>query len=856
MPIGSDQGEDGGRTLEDAFARLADAPPDRRRSLLDAFASSMPELAEELRDLLDAHDWLHVRDGLLGIVDGDVVATRLLRETGLAPGDRVGRYLVEAAVGRGSTADVVRARAADGAVSRVAIKVLRPGLASRDALARFEDERDLIASLDHPCIAPIVDAGRLGDGRPWFAMPFVDGRPLTEFCDAHRCDVQTRLALLLRVAEAVAYAHRRGVVHRDLKPDNILVRRTAECGDPLPTILDFGVARAIGGPRRADSLLELHRRILGTPAYMAPEQTRPGYPAGPAADVFALGGILCELLAGSPALALDDDETIGLDELFRRIREEPRPALRTLLLARGHERRIELARLRGTTPKGLLRLLKEEPSWIARRSLELDPDLRYESAGAMADDLRSALAGRPLRVDPRDGVRRTLLWLRRHRVGVAVAAVIVAAAGAGVVATALQAKRAQRAEQATRRQYEVVVAMAEQLVRELPDALWALPRQTASRRALLDSGVATLRQAVDATPEDPRVRRLLATGLGSLARVLGDPRQPSEGEFERSLAIAREACAEWRALEESGQPLGADDREAWAQAVLCGANVLAVLDDEEAIAWYEEAAGRFAALLDDPAGSPGSRGLVGFCHRIIAIMIGRRDRELGLEAARRGERAISELAPPGDDAMSRYGQATAEQSIAEAYVALGSAADARRLSDRAYAGFASIPPDALRPGERLMCLASTERYRAEIEALDGNLDETVRFADLAFTRYADAIAEADGEAYALGPSLQGRMFAAGVAADRLEAAGDRSRALDYAMRACDAARARASVDPDLPGPKEGLAEALLRAARIGGDGEAVAAAIAEARSLLASLGEETPRRASLRREAARLLGEE
>ena len=428
-------------------ARLAAAEPGVRaevRALLAAeraagasFASPDP-LGRVLADALS-------------FAGGDSGAGSEARPADPLPGTRVGPWAVEAEIGRGGMGTVYRARRADGAFEQtVALKVVRRGMDSDAVVERFLRERRVLAGLDHPHIARLVDGGTVPDGRPYFALELVLGEPITAYADRRALSVEARLALFVQACEAVAYAHRHLVVHRDLKPSNVLVADD-EAGQPHVKLLDFGIARLLDGGADADALTADGARPL-TPEYAAPEQLT-GEPVTTAADVYALGVLLYELLAGQRPY---DARTGGPGEsrragIERAVRAgEPgrpstsvtRPPATRLALAHSASARSEpvapgeVARLRATTPERLSRRLRGDLDAVTLRALRRDPVRRYASADAFAADIRRHLAGHP--VEARRGTRRyhVATFVRRHRwaVGGSTALVVLLIAFAAVLA--------------------------------------------------------------------------------------------------------------------------------------------------------------------------------------------------------------------------------------------------------------------------------------------------------------------------------------------------------------------------------------------------------------------------------------
>jgi Tol biopolymer transport system component/tRNA A-37 threonylcarbamoyl transferase component Bud32 len=366
-----------------------------------------------------------------------------LAETPPPPGDpgalavpgRVGPFALLDAIGEGGMGIVYLAEQQHPVRRRVALKVMKWGLDFPSTLARLEAERQALASLNHPGIAQLFEAGTTEDGRPYFAMEHVEGGPLTRRCDELRLPVERRLRLFQAVCAAVDHAHGRGIVHRDLKPTNILLAGDADA--PAVKVIDFGLAKAIEGrltDRTASTRVGV---LLGTPAYMAPEQADPRRPeVGPAADVYALGVVLYELLSG---LLPFDAERLRRDpvEMVRILREEE-PRSLSSLWTRPVPDGEEIARRRGTDARSLRRLLRGELSWIVHRCLEKDPRRRYPGARALADDIERLLTHRPVEAR-RPGVAcRAGKLVRRHRtatsaVAAALATLALAAGGLPLV---------------------------------------------------------------------------------------------------------------------------------------------------------------------------------------------------------------------------------------------------------------------------------------------------------------------------------------------------------------------------------------------------------------------------------------
>jgi serine/threonine-protein kinase len=421
-------------------------PLDRRQALLERAARDAPALVERVEQLLAA-------DAAAGdfLDDG---AEAWLRSRPLEPdpgqadgaleaGARVGPYRVLQELGRGGMGIVYRAERADGEfVQHLALKLVRHGVEGDDTTARFRRERQILAQLDHPSIARLLDGGLHTDGRPYFAMELVEGEPITTYCDRHGLSIDARVRLVCRACDAVQYAHGRLIVHRDLKPANIFVTATGEL-----KLLDFGIAKLLSHDEAVEDDT-LTRAGLGplTPAYAAPEQLR-GEPVSTATDVYALGVILFELLTGRRPFESADG---GCDDASLEA-EPPRPS--AIVMTRTHEDAaaiVEMARRRGLTPRALAAHLTGDLDAIVLKALRREGQRRYHGAGPLGEDLDRFLQRRPVAARPEGRRYRAGKFARRHRVGIAVAVALVLSLMGGLAATTWQARaktlEAQKAE--------------------------------------------------------------------------------------------------------------------------------------------------------------------------------------------------------------------------------------------------------------------------------------------------------------------------------------------------------------------------------------------------------------------------
>ncbi|HRJ11273.1 MAG TPA: serine/threonine-protein kinase, partial [Prosthecobacter sp.] len=306
-------------------------------------------------------------------------------------GDVIGRYTLVEKLGEGGFGSVWRAEQERPVRREVALKIIKLGMDTREVIARFEVERQALAVMEHPGIAKVFDAGATVSGRPFFVMELVRGTPLTQFCEEAAMPLPERLELFIQVCQAVQHAHQKGVIHRDLKPSNILV--TGADGRPLPKVIDFGIAKAAAGtPLTDNTLVTRADRLMGTPAYMSPEQSETGMDLDTRTDIYSLGVLLYELLTGQVPFAA------GPDGKSTRGRDPQRPSTRIRSFTAEQMRR--LAAGRGTDGPRLIGQVKGDLDWIAMKALEADRARRYDSANALAEDLRAFLERRPVQARP------------------------------------------------------------------------------------------------------------------------------------------------------------------------------------------------------------------------------------------------------------------------------------------------------------------------------------------------------------------------------------------------------------------------------------------------------------------------
>jgi len=368
-------------------------------------------------------------------------------------GDRIGPYRLFESLGQGGMGIVYRAEQREPIRRAVALKLIKLGMDTQQVIARFESERQALALMNHPAIAQVYDAGATPRGRPYFAMEYVDGIPITDYCDKHRLPQRQRLDLFIQVCEGVQHAHQKGIIHRDLKPSNVLVK--VQDNRPIPKIIDFGVAKAISQKLTEKTVHTQLGQIIGTPAYMSPEQAEmTPLDIDTRTDIYSLGVMLYELLAG--ALPFDPVRLSKLSypELQRIIREEepPRPSTRISTLDTAEK----IAKARQTDVRTLVKRLKGDLDWITMRALDKDRTRRYASASELAADIARYLHDEPVVARPPSTVYRLGKFIRKYKGPVAAAtAVVLTALALGSVAF-WQGQVAQRRGRDLQRQAERV----------------------------------------------------------------------------------------------------------------------------------------------------------------------------------------------------------------------------------------------------------------------------------------------------------------------------------------------------------------------------------------------------------------
>lgn len=542
---------------ESIFNEALDLPVERRESFVRERTGGDDALLREVETLLhnlhEAGTFLEPGYGRSGRRFG------ASRGPAYRPGDRIGPYHLLSKLGEGGMGVVFLAEQTEPVRRRVALKVIKPGMDSDAVVTRFEAERQALALMDHPCIARVIDAGATEARLPYFAMEHVRGAPITDFCERNRLGVRDRLLLFAEVCDAVQHAHQKGVIHRDIKPTNILVE-TIE-GRPTPKIIDFGIAKALGVNLTERTLFTAHGQLVGTLEYMSPEQAHPsGLDIDTRSDIYSLGVLLYELLTGSLPFESEEGAPLGMQEFQRLVAtvDPPKPSARLSSLATG-ARTPGATRLRTASPlRSVARDLRGDLDWITMRALEKDRARRYSSAHELADDVRRHLANQPVVAGPPSAAYRARKFYRRNRVFVHGACVVALVGAVGVAATAWQAVRATRAEKAATAALDTArterdakesmlaasLAHAWTLLEDIHKSVTPLAASTDAERTIINAGLRYLESLATVTTDDPGVTNALAEGFERLGRIQGAIGGGGGGEsieamvsFQKSIAL-------------------------------------------------------------------------------------------------------------------------------------------------------------------------------------------------------------------------------------------------------------------------------------------------------------------------------
>jgi non-specific serine/threonine protein kinase/serine/threonine-protein kinase len=603
--------------VEELFDAAAELPSSERAAMLDAACAGDPILRREVESLLAHDDPDHPIELAAAAADGGPFG--LSPVAPLAAPDHVGPYRIIREIGSGGMGVLYEAVREDQFQKRVAIKIVKRGMDTASIVRRFHRERQILAGLSHPNITALLDGGTTPDGLPYFVMEYVEGRPIAEYCDNHRLSTRQRLDLFRDVCAAVHYAHQNLVVHRDLKPDNILVT-----ADGVPKLLDFGIAKILNlGVTAGAGELTAAIRLM-TPEYASPEQVR-GEPVTTSTDVYSLGVLLYQLLTGHRPYRL---KTRTPQEIAKAIceQEPERPSTaitrETEVSARdGSPVRLTLATVSETRdgrPEQLRKRLRGDVDNIVLKSLHKEPSRRYASVEQFSEDVRRHLDGLPVIAREDTLAYRSGKFAMRHTGGLLAAAAVVVALVGGIVTTARQARIASSERSKAERRFADVRQLANSIVFELHDAIANLPGSTAARELLLQRSLEYLDRLSKDAEGDAALARELASAYERIARVQGAIGEANLGRTRAALESLKKAAAirERQAATPSSYPR---DRQALADVYFAlGAMMRTAGDDQGGLAYVRKGVAISEALAAEDPGNLSARIGVAIAHTSLA----------------------------------------------------------------------------------------------------------------------------------------------------------------------------------------------------------------------------------------------
>jgi len=510
---------------EDIFEAALPLAAAERAACLDRACVGDPALRQRVELLLQAHEQnANPLDRPPVAAAGTILISPAMTQLTEQPGERIGRYKLREKIGEGGCGVVYVADQEEPVRRRVALKIIKLGMDTRQVVARFEAERQVLALMDHPNIAKVLDGGATETGRPYFVMELVRGIKITDYCDQNNLSTPERLKLFILVCKAVQHAHQKGIIHRDIKPSNVLV--TLHDGVPVPKVIDFGIAKATGEQRLTDkTIYTAFEQFIGTPAYMSPEQAEmSGLDIDTRSDIYSLGVLLYELLTGRTPF---DPQTLlqsGIDQMRRIIREEEPPRPSTSLATFTSADLTIVAGRHRAEPSKLIQSIRGDLDWIVMKLLEKDRTRRYETANGVATDIQRHLDNEPVSARPPSQFYQFQKMVRRNKLAVGATLLIFLVLLLGVAGTTIgflrseqqrqkleqEQKQLQVAEQQEKANFEQARAAVGDLLALSKEDLRDLPGMQPLRVKLMQKVIDRYQQFLKQPSDDPEPRAELA----------------------------------------------------------------------------------------------------------------------------------------------------------------------------------------------------------------------------------------------------------------------------------------------------------------------------------------------------------
>jgi serine/threonine protein kinase/tetratricopeptide (TPR) repeat protein len=521
-----------------------------RSAYLDEVCRRDRDLRARVEALLSAHNAAgSFLEAPPAVIEG-VLDTSELSE---GPGTRIGRYKLLELIGEGGFGSVYMAEQQEPISRRVALKIIKLGMDTKQVIARFEAERQALAMMEHPNIAKVLDAGATDTGRPYFVMELVRGVAVTEYCDKNNLATQQRLELFIEVCRAVQHAHQKGIIHRDIKPSNVMITLRDD-GTGVPKIIDFGIAKATQQRLTEKTLFTEYHQFIGTPEYMSPEQAQMGeVDVDTRSDLYSLGVLLYELLTGTTPFEHNELVSTSYDEMRRIIRERDPPTPSTRLNTLG-DALGDIARHRHAEPAELCKIVRGDLDWIVMKTVEKDRTRRYETANELAMDVQRCLDDEPVTAGPPSTVYRLRKFVRRHRTSVVLGLSVAAAlliglclATIGFVQASLEKERTQKALAQVGKNFQMARDAVDEMTRVAEKELAGVPRTEKVRRELLEKAQFFYAGFAQENRDNPAVyyaRALAYRQVGIIHNELGNYFQAAEA-FAEAITLLEKLTVEF-----------------------------------------------------------------------------------------------------------------------------------------------------------------------------------------------------------------------------------------------------------------------------------------------------------------------